>query len=52
VARRLESQVPALTPWLAGLEDGPLVLPPGACGSRTVFAAKQPKVSVVEAVIR
>jgi len=52
VARRLEGDTPVLTPWLAGLDDGPLVLGPGQCGSRTVFAAKQPNVKVVEAVIR
>lgn len=52
IARRLESEMPALAPWLAGLEESPMILPPGACGIRTVFAALQHGAKPVEAVIR
>jgi hypothetical protein len=51
VARRLDADTPALAPWLAGLSDEPLVLNPGACGSRTVFAAPMRNARVVEVTI-
>ncbi len=50
-ARRLESETPALTPWLAGLSDEPLRLEPGACGMRTVFAALQRNAKPIEVTI-
>lgn len=52
VARRLENEIPRLDPWVAGMSDAPLVLGPGQCGSRTVFAALQHGARQVEAVIR
>jgi hypothetical protein len=52
VARRLDSEVPGLAPWLAGLEDGPVTFGPGACASRTVFAALVHGAKPIEAVIR
>lgn len=51
VARRLDSEVPALAPFLAGVSDEPLSLAPGACGTRTVFAALQSGAHVTMAVI-
>lgn len=51
VARRLENEIPRLDPWVAGLSDEPLALPPGACGTRTVFAALQRNAHVVEITI-
>lgn len=52
IARRIESEIPRLDPWVAGLDDAPLVLGPGQCGSRTVFAALQRQARVVETTIK